>query len=127
MSALQVLVIGELWRTPVPRQSKAGTAYATALIKGGTPTEPLWANIVAFDQAAQTELLRLAAGESVCIQGVGKLGTFEKNGEHRASLDVTANHVLALRQKKPKRDTAPARDDRRAPPTDLPFDDRVPF
>jgi hypothetical protein len=55
-------------------------------------------NAVAFDEAAQAELLRLTAGESLSVQGAMKVSVFEKNGEHRASLDVVAFQVLALRQ-----------------------------
>jgi hypothetical protein len=38
------------------------------------------------------------AGEALAIQGAMKAGVYEKNGEHRASLNVAASHVLALRQ-----------------------------
>jgi hypothetical protein len=55
-------------------------------------------NAVAFDEAAQAGLLRLTAGESLSVQGAMKVSVFEKNGEHRASLDVVAFQVLALRQ-----------------------------
>ena len=66
MSALSVLCNGTLWRDPVARTAKAtGKTFVTGLIKSGTPTEPVWANIVAFDEAAKTELLRLKAGDSV--------------------------------------------------------------
>jgi hypothetical protein len=98
MSALLALVTGSLCRDPVARRSKAtGKQFVTCLIKGGTPAEALWINAVAFDTAAQSELLRLAAGDSVSIQGPAKIGIFEKNGVHHPSLDVTASNVLALR------------------------------
>jgi hypothetical protein len=33
--------------------------------KNDTPTEALWANVVAFDEAIQAELLRFKAGDAV--------------------------------------------------------------
>jgi single-stranded DNA-binding protein len=100
-----VLINGSLWRDPVARQSKGGKQFTTALLRAGTPTDAQWVNVVCFDQLAQSELLRLTAGDAVSVQGTGRISIFQdKNGEHRASLDVTANHVLALRQpKKAKR------------------------
>jgi hypothetical protein len=58
----------------------------------------LWVKALAFGEAAQAELLRLKSGDGLSVQGAVKVSVFEKNGEHRASLDVTASHVLALRQ-----------------------------
>jgi hypothetical protein len=58
-----VLITSTLWRDPVARMAKCGKQFLTALVRDGMPTEALWANVVAFDQAAQSELLRLQAGE----------------------------------------------------------------
>ena len=128
MSALQVLVAGTLWRDPAAKQSKAGKQFVTGLLKAGTQTETLWVNCVAFDTTAQSELLRLAAGDSVSVQGTGRLSVFEKNGEHRASIEVVASHVLALRQPPKERRAKP--DDRQRMPDRPPpsqWDDEVPF
>jgi single-stranded DNA-binding protein len=127
-----VLISGSLWRGPGTRQSKtSGKPFVTALLKAGTPTDALWCNVVAFDQAAQSELLRLQTGDALSVQGTGKISVFEKAGEHRASLDVTAAHVLALRQPKPakaKQDTTSRKaGDRETAPTQPEFDDAVPF
>lgn len=92
------LITGQLWRDPTARQSKAGKPFVTALIKSGTPAESLWVNVVVFNEPTQAELLRLHEGDALTVQGVGKVSVFEKNGEHRASLEIVAAHVLALRQ-----------------------------
>jgi hypothetical protein len=67
----------------------------------------------------------------VSVQGVGRLSVFEKNGEHRPSLEVVAAHVLALRQPKPtkaKQDAMPRKPtDRDAAPTAPEFDDALEF
>jgi single-stranded DNA-binding protein len=122
-----VLLSGSLHRDPAAQQSNAGRQYVTALVRAGAPTETVWANVIAFDTAAQSQLLRLQAGDSVAIQGAAKISVFEKNGEHRASLDVTAAHVLALRQPKPAKAKQEKTADRDAARTAPEFDDAVPF
>jgi single-stranded DNA-binding protein len=97
MSA-HALIAGTLHRDPEQRTSKAGKDFVTALLRSESQGETLWVNAVAFDEAAQAESLQLKAGESLSVQGAMKVSIFEKNGEHRASLDVVASHVLALRQ-----------------------------
>jgi hypothetical protein len=92
----------------VIRIAKTGKDFVTALMRSESPGETLWVNAVAFDEAAQGELMRLKAGESLSIQGAMKVSVYEKAGEHRASLDVVASHVLALRQ--PRRAAPRARD-----------------
>jgi len=117
-----ILISGALFRDPVARQSKRGKQFTTALIKSGMPNEIQWVNVACFDALAQSELLRLKAGDSVSVQGSAKLGTFiDKAGVHRASLEIVASHILALRQPKPKskRDSAPSL----APE----YDDALPF
>jgi single-stranded DNA-binding protein len=130
MSALHVLITGELWKNPATRTAKNGKPYGTALIRSGTPTEGLWCHVVAFDQAPQTELSRLQAGDIVTVQGSAKISLYEKNNEHRAGLDVTAAHVLALRQPqrtKPKQAATAQSNDRRAPSLAPEYDDQIPF
>jgi single-stranded DNA-binding protein len=126
-----VLISGSLWRDPVARQAKNNKQYVTCLLKSGTPTDAQWVNIVCFDQFAQSELLRLKAGDAVSVQGNAKISIYEKAGAHRASLDVTAAHVLALRQAKPtksKQDVTPAKpSDHSAPPLAPEFNDTAPF
>jgi single-stranded DNA-binding protein len=83
-----VLITGTLHRDPVTRTAKTGKAFVTALMRSESQGETLWVNALAFNEAAQTELMRLKAGESLSVQGAMKVSVFEKNGEHRASLDV---------------------------------------
>ena len=89
MSA-HALITGTLHRDPVARTAKSGKAFVTALLRSESQGETLWVNAVAFDEVAQAGLLRLKAGEALAIQGA-KAGVYEKNGEHRASLDVAAS------------------------------------
>jgi single-stranded DNA-binding protein len=102
-----VLITGTLHRDPVMRTAKTGTPFATALLRAESQGETLWVNVVAFSEAAQAELLGIKTGEALSIQGSLKVSVYEKNGEHLASPDVVASHVLALRQ--------PRREDGRGP------------
>jgi single-stranded DNA-binding protein len=121
-----VLISGTLWRDPAARQSKAGKQFTTALLKAGTPAEALWVNVVCFDQLAQSELLRLTAGDAVSVQGPAKISVFEKAGEHRASLEIVAAQVLALRQPKSAKKSR-AQPETSAPATALEYGDAIPF
>jgi hypothetical protein len=64
--------------------------------------------IAVFDEIPQAELPRLKAGEAVSIQGALKVSVFEKSGEHRANLNVTAWHVMGLRQPRREKPKMPA-------------------
>jgi single-stranded DNA-binding protein len=93
------LVSGLLHREPVLRTGKeSGKVFCTALLRCETGDATLWCNVVAFDERAQAELMRLHAGEALTVQGTMKVSVFEKNGEHRASLDIVASQVTPLRR-----------------------------
>jgi single-stranded DNA-binding protein len=49
-----------------------------------------WWNVVAFSESAQAELMRLRGGDAISVQGAMQAGTYEKDGETRLSLGVTA-------------------------------------
>jgi len=49
-------------------------------------------HLVAFDEATQSRAFAVQGS----IQGAGKITIYEKNGEHRASLDITGSYVLTL-------------------------------
>jgi Single-strand binding protein family len=104
-----VLIGGTLFRDPAQRMSRVGKQFVTAFIRSGTAADALWCNVIAFDQAAQSKLLRSKAGDDAMIQGAANFSVFEKNGKHRASIDVTAAHILALGQPRPAK---PRRDER---------------
>jgi single-stranded DNA-binding protein len=86
------LLSGLLHREPVMRTGKeSGKVFWTALVRAEVGDAALWANVVAFDEKAQAELMRLHVGEALSVQGAMKISIFEKNGEPRASLDVVAS------------------------------------
>ncbi len=108
---IAALVTGVLFRSAETRTSKAGKPFVAATIRVKDGDESRFVRIVAFSESAQAELLRLHDGDFFSAQGPLKAEVYEKDGTHRASLDMVANHVLALRQppkeRKPK-SAAPA-------------------
>jgi single-stranded DNA-binding protein len=105
------LITGALSRTPELRTAKSGKPYATATIKVAADNAADYWSVLAFSESAQAELMRLGEGDKVSLQGSLRLEVYtSKNGEHKVSRTLFADHVLALRQppreRKPK--AAPA-------------------
>lgn len=106
------LVNGILFRPPQQRTAKTGRLFVTATIRvkpfdnslGGDGSR--FIRVVAFSESVQSELMRLQDGDALSAQGQLSAEVFEKDGEHRVSLSLVADQVLALRQpprqRKPK-------------------------
>jgi single-stranded DNA-binding protein len=106
--SVAILISGSIFREPTQRTSQSGKKYVTTTLKAAaadTASADFW-SVLAFGTTAGAELLRLAVGERVTIQGGLKLEIFEKDGQARISRTIFADHVLALRapprEKKPK-------------------------
>jgi single-stranded DNA-binding protein len=70
----------------------------------------------------QAELMRLADGDAISVQGAFKIETYEKDGVTRVSLSIVADHVFALRPIASARQAARKGDGQHARPDDgLPF------
>lgn len=93
---IDCLIQGRLHAAPQQRTSKAGKPYCTArLIAAAGDGEGVFCNLIAFDPAAVQALLALAAGDSVAVAGTATPRAYIKDGEPRASLDVTAQQVMS--------------------------------
>jgi hypothetical protein len=83
--------------------------------------------VTAFSESVQTELMRLADGDSCCVQSAFKAELYQREaGEARVSLSIIADHVLALRQPKIGSAAYP----HKAPKEQggaVAFDDSIPF
>jgi single-stranded DNA-binding protein len=108
--SVAVLVSGSLFKEPQQRTSQSGKRYVVATIKAAaadSATSDFW-SVLAFGDTAGAELMRLAVGERVTIQGSMKveLYTAASDGKTKISRTVFADHVMALRQppkeRKPK-------------------------
>jgi single-stranded DNA-binding protein len=112
------LVSGALFRAPELKTAKTGKPYVAASLRVTADNATDYWSVLAFSESAQAELMRLGEGDKVSLQGSLKLEVYtSKNGEHKVSRTLFADHVLALRQppreRKPsnaaaKRDTASA-------------------
>jgi single-stranded DNA-binding protein len=108
--SVSVLVTGALFRAAEERSSGTGKAYVRATIKAADGEDggaDFW-SVLAFGDTARAELLRLAPGDKVALQGKPKFELFEKDSRHRISKTIFADAVLALRAapraRKPKED-----------------------
>jgi single-stranded DNA-binding protein len=125
MTAFAV-VTGSLFKTPEKRTSKAGKPFVTATIRAKDGDASQWWRVTAFSEGVQTELMRLADGDAVSVQGSFKAELYQPDGgEPKVSLSIIADRVLALRQPPKERKAAK---DRNVPLGGArAFDDSIPF
>jgi single-stranded DNA-binding protein len=137
--SVAILVSGSIFREPTRRTSQAGKTYVTTTIKA-TSTDnsgsDFW-SVLAFGDTAGAELMRLAVGERLSVQGSMKveLYTAAIDGKTKISRTVFVDHVMPLRQppkeRKPKKSAAdapletPAKETAAGGPAF--FDDDIPF
>ena len=76
-----VLISGTLFREPEQRTSKAGKPFVTATIRAKDGDSWQWWKVLAFQECAQAELMRLTDGDALSVQGVLKAETYEKYGQ----------------------------------------------
>jgi single-stranded DNA-binding protein len=108
--SVSVLISGSIFREPQQRTGKTGRPYVSTTIKATSAdnaSSDFW-SVLAFGDTAGAELLRLAVGERLAVQGSMKveLYTAAGDGKTKISRTVFADHVLALRpppkERKPK-------------------------
>jgi single-stranded DNA-binding protein len=134
-----ILISGSIFREPVQRISQSGKRYVVATIKATTTDNSgsdFW-SALAFGDTAGAELMLLAVGERLAVQGSLKVETFTANdGSTKISRTVFVDHVMALRQppkeRKPKaakpapsQEQTPAKETAAGGPAF--FDDDIPF
>jgi single-stranded DNA-binding protein len=125
------LVTGVLFRAPEQRTSKAGKPFVTATLKVKDGDASQFWRVTAFSDSAQAELMRLAEGDSLAVQGSFRAELYTSGGgEPKVSLSIIADRVLALRQppreRKPKA-PEPPQDTRSHRGGAAAFDDSIPF
>jgi hypothetical protein len=131
--SVAVLVTGTLFKEPQQRIGKTGKPYVTTTIKAAgadNASSDFW-SLLAFGDTAGAELLRLAVGERVAVQGSMKLELFEKNGETRISRTIFCDHAMALRQppkeRRAKAAKAPTAQETTSATSHPDLDDSIPF
>jgi single-stranded DNA-binding protein len=134
--SVAILISGSIFKEPQQRTSSSGRNYVTTTLKAAAAdnaSSDFW-SVLAFGTTAGEELLRLAVGERVTIQGGLKLELFEKDGQARISRTIFVDHAMALRQppkeRKPKAaapERPPLERSNIVPASAPTFDDDIPF
>ena len=131
--SLYIMAAGALGKPPQQRTSKNGNSYVTASLRVTAGNEVEWWHLLCFHEGAQAEIMRLDAGEKLCVQGPPKIEIYRGgDGEQKISRTLMVDVVLALRQ--PPRERKPkAAAERATAKVDAPsageraFDDDIPF
>jgi single-stranded DNA-binding protein len=144
------MIAGKLHGEPVTRQTRTGGQFSAFKLRVANGNTVEWWSVTTFSETAREELDGLGEGDAISAVGALGVETYEKNGETRIALRLTADRILAL---KPKPKTAKAKVDKppRAAPSapeprlgrdiaskswaapepvaagGVPFDDSIPF
>ena len=93
------LVTGCLSKAPETKTSKAGKPYTTATIKITADSAAEFWSVMAFNEAAKAELMRLKEGDKVTAQGAFKAEVYTaRDGATKISRTIFADIIVALRQ-----------------------------
>jgi single-stranded DNA-binding protein len=98
--SVAILISGSIFREPVQRTSQSGRKYVVTTLKAASAdnsSSDFW-SVLAFGTTAGAELMLLAVGERLAVQGTLKIETYTKDGETKISRTLFADHVMALRQ-----------------------------
>jgi single-strand DNA-binding protein len=99
---LDVLIAGKLFRDPKPGRTKTDKPMCSALVRVPMGEDSVIASVIAFEDVAE-RLARLRAGDAVSITGSARLNVWQRDGETRPGLDVTASAILSAYDVKRRR------------------------
>lgn len=133
----KVLIIGRLGADPELRYTAAGTPVTTFRVaasrqwrdpNGNLHDETEWFNVVAWNRLAEICHQYLSRGARVYIEGRLQTRTWEdaQTGQSRSRVEVVAQDMILLEQRRSRTDDSPSRPPRREPPPDI-GDDDIPF
>lgn len=130
---------GRLGADPVARETKSGTAMATASIavdaaRHGVEPETAWFSLVAFGKQADA-LLRHAKGDMLSAMGTLSRSHYTaRTGDEREQWSLTCEAIVSTRTVRPAGRKPAAAPGRTTPPRQQPagtwqrpFDDEVPL
>ena len=96
---LSVLANGILVNDPRERTAANGNKYATGALRVACEdADPMLVSFIVFAAPSVSALLALRKGDACSIAGRASLRTWEKDGETRTGLSVTADRVLSVYQ-----------------------------
>lgn len=115
----KVTIIGNLTKDPELRTTTTGVSVCSFTVavnkrqkKDGTENEVDFFAVTAWRERGELCAKFLQKGKKVCVIGPVSVRTWESNGKHGASLEVTADEVefLSPRVSDPETPPAPAKD-----------------
>jgi hypothetical protein len=108
--AVSIMVAGSLFRDPAQNTAKTGKSYAVATIKAAAGNEAEFWTALAFGETEMTELMRLAEGEKLTVQGSPKIeAKAGADGAIKVYRTVFVDAVLALKPKPKEAKPKPAK------------------
>ena len=94
---LSVLIEGTLIGAPVRRTSVKGSTFVTAQVRcNADDGESVLCSVIAFQATTAEALAALGAGDTLAVAGPAALSQWDKNGEHKVGLKVTASRVMSV-------------------------------
>lgn len=93
---IDALIGGRLWKQAEQHRSTNGNVYVLAKVRvADGDGEGHFVSVIAFEQQVQAALLALDDGDSVSLAGPLKIGVFTGRDGAKASVSMTAQHVLS--------------------------------
>lgn len=96
---IDALVAGRLYGNAEERKGQADSVYVTCKVRAATDDgEPIFCNVIAFNDTVRDALLALSDGDSIALSGAltPKVWT-DKQGNTRPALDLIAHAVIAVK------------------------------
>ncbi|MES2103358.1 MAG: single-stranded DNA-binding protein [Pseudomonadota bacterium] len=102
---IDALITGKLYGPAQKRAGQSGSEYVTCKLKVTMADgEPIFCNVIAFDDHVQYVLTEMGDGDSVALSGALTPKVWEdKQGNARAAIDLIAHAVLTPYHVKRKR------------------------
>jgi single-stranded DNA-binding protein len=94
---LRVLIEGTLVAAPVQRTGAKGQRFVTAQMRTTCDDgDSILCSVIAFHASAIDALAALGTGDTVAVAGPASISRWEKDGEQRVGLKVTATRVMTV-------------------------------
>lgn len=136
MSVNQVAVTGNLTRAPELRATQGGTAvlsFGIAVNDRRKNTDGQWEDVpnffecVTFGNRATALSDILTKGMKVAIAGKLHYSSWEKDGQKHSKVDIIANEIELMQNRKPQQEPQQAQEFAPQPPTMDVYDEDIPF
>ncbi|OBS51577.1 hypothetical protein A8B73_15280 [Methylosinus sp. 3S-1] len=113
------MIAGTLFRAPEQKTAKSGKPYVSATIRCKEGDGSQFWRIMCFSESASAELMRLADGDALSVQGSMRAELYHpEGGEARINLTVFADAMLPLRPAPKPRKMKEKVEPQRAAPAD---------